>query len=368
MSVLPKAGVIACLLLSICVVNADAQASALAVPFELARHAERNNGKTRCAEAIPSPVKTLDLSSIYEEDDESHSTIDAKNKQRYDAAIAETRRFAAFVTKLASNYTQTDGNRIDAAACTLKALDAWAKANALSDLKSRQSYLSVTRIIAAAAIAYIQVQPAAEVLRMDTRAIDNWLIKLADRTVPVFTDSGDRTSNKQNHRYWGGFAVAAVGVATGRKEFLEFGFESYKLGACQVTAEGALPLELARRKKARDYHLHAVAPLVMIASLAQSNGYDAFSICNNGLQRLVHFALNAVNDPSEIEKLAGEKQVPLPRKKNGLVRSDRIAWLDAYLHYYPEDREKFGTFFDEPLFSASLGGRISALYNLSQRN
>ncbi|MDF0700406.1 alginate lyase family protein [Rhizobium sp. MC63] len=344
------------------------QAASLTLPFQLARHVAQNNGNRDCSAKLPTPVISLNLTSIYEDDDESRSTVDPENKDRYDKAIAQTREFAAFVTKYASNYTETDGNRLDAASCTLQALDSWARAGALSDLKTRQSYLSATRIVAGAALAYAQVRPAATLLSYDTSAIEKWLGGLAERTIPVYTESGDRNSNKQNHRYWGGFAVTAVGVAIGRKDFLDFGFESYKLGVCQVTADGALPLELMRKKKARDYHLHAAGPLVMMASLLQANGYDALSQCDNGLRRLVHFALDSINDPSLMEKLAGEPQVKLPRDNNGLIRPDRIAWLDAYLHYYPEDRNIYKKFFDGALFSSNLGGRISVLYNVSQRD
>lgn len=344
------------------------QAGTLAVPFELARNIAQNNGKQNCTAKLPAPVTSLNLSSIYEEDDESHSMIDPGNKAQYDKAIAQTRQFAALVTKYASNYTETDGNRLDDASCALILLDQWARANALSDLESRQSYLSTTRILAGAAMAYIQVRPAAALLHFDTSAIETWLAGLAERVIPVYTQSGDRTSNWQNHRYWGGFAVTAVGVAVGRKDFLAFGFESYKIGVCQVTADGALPLELARKKKARDYHLHATGPLVMMASLLQSNGYEAFPLCGNGLQRLVHFSLDSIDAPARMEALAGEPQVKLPREKSGLVRSDRIAWLDAYLHYYPDERPKYKRLFDKPLFSSNLGGRISVLYNLAERS
>lgn len=345
-----------------------AAADPLAIPFVLARHIDQNNGKVTCAAKLPEVVVSLNLSSIYDDEDDSHSTIDPQNKAKYDKAIARARDFATFVTKNASNYTETDGNRLDAAVCTLKALDKWAREDALSDLQSRQSYLSITRIVAGAALAYVQVRPAAQLAKFDTTAIEAWLDQLGERIIPVYTQSGDRDSNKQNHRYWGGLAVTAVGVAVGRKDFLDFGYESYKLGACQITADGALPLELARKKKARDYHLHATGPLVMMASLLQANGYETFSLCDSSLKRLVAFSLNAIDDPSKMEALAGEKQVKLPREKSGLIRGDRIAWLDAYLAQYPEDRPKYQRFYDEALFSSNLGGRVSVLYNMKYRD
>ena len=62
-------------------------------------------------------------------------------------------------------------------------------------------------------------------------------------------------------------AAAGFGLTRDIGEtLLDWGVESYRIGACQIDARGALPLELEREKKARDYHLHAVAPLVMIAA------------------------------------------------------------------------------------------------------
>ncbi len=345
-----------------------AAAATLAVPFQLARDVANNNGEKDCTQNFPAPVVSLDLSSMYDEDDESRSTVDPENKARYDKAIAQTRDFLTFVTKNASNYTETDGNRLEGAMCALKALDNWASANALSDLQSRQSYLSMTRIVAGAALAYVQVGPAAKLTNFDTSRIEKWLETFAERILPIYTESGDRASNKQNHRYWGGLALTSVGVAVGRKDFLDFGFESYKLGVCQVTADGALPLELARKKKSRDYHLHAAGPLVMMASLLQANGYETFSQCDNGLRRLVHFTLSSIDDPSKMEALAGEKQVKLPREKNGLVRGDRIAWIDAYLAQYPEERAAYSGLYDKALFSSNLGGRVSVFYDMKFRD
>lgn len=359
-------------LLTLVAIGADAIVSAaaaatpdrqqLVAPFPLASHPERNNGKTACDIAIPAPVVTLDLSSIYEDGDATHSTIDADHKNRYDAALKATRTFESLVASQASIYTLSDGKRLDAAACALKAMDVWAKGQALSDLKTRQSHLSATRIIAGTAMAYMQTRSAAPLLHLDTGPIDAWLTTLADATIPVYTDGKDRTSDRQNHRYWGGFAVAAVGVAVDRPDFLKFGMDSYTLGIDQVTADGALPLELARAKKARDYHLVALAPLVMLASLGEANGYHPLSQGNGALQRLVRFTLASLHDPSRIDHLAGTPQLGLPQGDDGLIRGDRIAWLPAYLALVPADRARYAALAEKRLSSANLGGRMTMLY------
>lgn len=89
----------------------------LAPPFPLAAHPERNNGKTECDADVPAPVTSLDLSSIYADGDATHSTIDPEHKRRYDAALKATRGFASFVARWSNTYTQSDGKRLDAAAC-----------------------------------------------------------------------------------------------------------------------------------------------------------------------------------------------------------------------------------------------------------
>lgn len=343
------------------------QAAPLSIPFQAVRHLAQPKKTVACKTKAVPPVKDLDLFSIYDQDDDSRSTIDPQQKAKYDKAIGQSRNFLTEITKAASNFTESDGKRLDQADCALQTLTIWAKADALSVMKTRQSSLSSARLIAGTAMAYMQVRPAAAVLGIDTDVIDQWLTRRAEALIPVYTETGNSRSNFQNHRYWGGFAVAAVGVAVGNKEFLKFGVDSYKLGVCQVTADGALPLELARKKKARDYHLHAIAPLIMIASLSDANGNNLFGECDNSMQRLVHFALDSISDPTKIEELTGAKMIPVPMR-DGVVRGDRLAWLDVYLHYFPEDRPKYAKLFKEPLFSSNLGGRVTVIYDQSKRN
>lgn len=340
----------------------------LVIPFPSLRAIDDHNGRLACKDKLIEPVVSLNLRSVYDQTDDSRSRIDRESKARYDQAIAQTRDFLTLLTRKASNYSQSDGRRLDEARCALDILDQWAKADALSHLQTRQTYLSMTRIIAGAAMAYMQVAPAAQLFGMDTGAIEAWLRQRAEATMPIYLDGSDRRSNRQNHRYWGGFAVAAVGVAVNHPDFLSFGYESFKLGVCQVEPNGTLPLELDRKSRARDYHVHAVAPLVMLASILEANGQAAYALCDNALERLVTFTLEALIDPTEIEALTGVRQIDLPREASGHIRRDRIAWLEVYLMRYPQYRPVYGALYDTALFSSNLGGRVSAIYNPDFRN
>jgi poly(beta-D-mannuronate) lyase len=342
-------------------------AEGLKSPFVAARYPLKNDGKTSCDVAVPKPVIELDLLSVYNQDDESRSTIDPARKKTYDAAIASTRVFSSNITKYSSNYVQSDGNRLEDAACVLAYMDAWAKADALSVMKTRQSALSTTRILAGTALAYIQVREAVSILKFDTTQIDAWLDRRAASIIPVYTETGDTRSNKQNHRYWGGLAVAAIGVAIGKAEYLKFGMDSYEVGVSQIQPDGSLPLELARKKRARDYHLHATAPLVMIAELAFANGTDLYSAHDGAIHRLVDFELRAMKDPTEIENLTQAKMEAFP-KDGAFLRGDRLAWTDAYFARFPEKRATYNLNVERPLYSSNIGGRVTVLFDTKFRN
>ncbi len=342
-------------------------AEGLKSPFVAARYPLKNDGKKKCSVAVPKPVIEVDLLSVYNQDDESRSTIDPTRKKTYDAAIASIRVFSSNITKYSSNYVQSDGNRLEDAACVLEYMDIWAKADALSIMKTRQSALSTTRILAGTALAYLQVREAISLLKFDTTQIDAWLNRRAAAVIPVYTETGDTRSNKQNHRYWGGLAVAAIGVAIGKTEYLKFGIDSYEVGVSQIQPDGTLPLELARKKRARDYHLHATSPLVMIAELAFANGTDLYSAHDGSIHRLVDFDLRAMKDPAEIEKLTQAKMEAFP-KDGAFLRGDRLAWTDAYFARFPEKRATYNLNVKRPLYSSNIGGRVTVLFDTTFRN
>lgn len=315
-----------------------------------------------CERPTHRPVIALSLSSIYDQSDPIRTSVVREQQLAYETLLQPVRAFLLDLAKYASNFTESDGKNVSDAVCALQMLSAWAQADALSDLATRQTWLSVTRIVAGSALAYMQVKHIGPQVGVDTQVIDQWFTRLADGIIPIYTASGERVSNRQNHRYWGGLAVAASGVVTGNADHLEFGIESFQIGVCQVDKHGALPLELARERRARAYHLHAVAPLVMIAALAEANEKAIFDECDSGLDRLVSFTLNSLHDDELITALSGAEQLPIPGQ-NGKVRGDLLAWTQAYFRYRPDQRARFALNVDGPLSSSTLGGRLSVLFD-----
>jgi poly(beta-D-mannuronate) lyase len=335
-----------------------AGATPLASPF--APVPPRSTDPVQCEDAVPEPVVSLAVTSLYDQSDETRSTVDEEQLEAYTEGMSGLRDYLTYVTKAASDYVASRGKKAAKAACALAWIDAWARAGAISDLDTRQAALSTTRIVSGMGMAYLAVRPYAEAIGADTSAIESWFRSRAETFISIYEDSGQRNSNRSNHRYWGGFAVAVSGVVAGDRKLLDWGIESYRIGVCQIDARGALPLELERSKKARDYHLHATAPLVMIAELAEANGVDAYSLCGGAIHRLVKFTLASVSDPTEIEQLTSAKQVKLPTN-DGAMRGDRFAWVEPYFKRFGGSEKDYGITLSRPLFSSNLGGRLTAM-------
>jgi poly(beta-D-mannuronate) lyase len=139
---------------------------------------------------------------------------------------------------------------------------------------------------------------------------------------------------------------------------------SFQLVACQATAEGALPLELERGRKATEYHLYALSALVMLAELAEANGRAGYGQCDGAIHRSIGFSLAALADPARIMSLAGAAQ----ESADGIVKPSRIAFLEPYLARFPDRAVAARNWLDRrPLGLTDLGGNLTLLYGPGQR-
>jgi poly(beta-D-mannuronate) lyase len=356
---------LACLI-AVCITShGTAQSEGLLLPYKIPAMALKDAKPLPkdCMSGLPDPVVALKLESIYDQSDKYHAKIDAEAKKVYDGKLKPVRDFTLEVTDMANKYVASGGKDVGQALCAMHWISAWAHEDALAQLESRQSNLSVTRIVAGLALAYTQLpRQMADFPQSQRDEIDAWLQRRAEAAMATYGDGSKRKSDLQNHRYWGGLAVAAVGVATGRKDMLQWGVESYRIGVCQIDSKGALPLELARGSRARDYHLHAITPLIMIAELAQANGINAYDMCDGAIHRLVGFVIEAVVDAHAIDGMAGKQQLPLSRNSDGTIRGDRLAWIEPYLKRFPSQDWVSKLNFRRPLKSSKIGGNLTLLY------
>jgi poly(beta-D-mannuronate) lyase len=232
------------------------------------------------------------------------------------------------------------------AVCAGHWLGIWAREGAmLGRMSSRQAEVDRKWRTAGIAVGYLKIRKSIE--PGDRADIDAWLDTLADRVV---ADQGPPEKEKRNnHVYWAGFAAGAVGTATGAARHLDYARRAYDAGMSDIRPDGTLPMELARRQKALEYHSYALAPLVMLAELAALRGEDWYSRDGGAIHRLVARTLEGIRDPRAFAALAGESSVDVPR-------GGPLGWLAFYRLRFPDRVEGAPT---GPFRYSWLGGDLT---------
>ena len=127
-------------------------------------------------------------------------------------------------------------------------------------------------------------------------------------------------------------AEAAVATAVGDERLLRKGLDKYRLGVDEITDEGLLPKEVARKEKALGYHIFSLAPLVMMAEIGERNGIDLYGYRDGAIHRLVRTVAKGVADPHTFEELVGGKPQELDKRRPGW----NLAWAEPYLARFPD--------------------------------
>ncbi|MGC2298523.1 MAG: alginate lyase family protein [Acidobacteriaceae bacterium] len=280
--------------------------------------------------APPPFEKTINAESYYI--DAHHSIIDPVKKAAEEKATAAPTHLGQWSTEAADAYL-TKGSRA-AAACVYSLLNAAAKAHAWSgEMPTGQGHYEQKWLLAGTAVAYLKVRNSGAGTPDQDKEIRKWFTSLANR-VTEYVDSKKNipgSDSWNNHRYWSGLAVAAAGIAAHDKSDLAWGVQSYRAGVDQIRPDGALPLEMNRAGRALHYHLYALAPLVMIAELAQANGTDLYSYNSGAIHRLVKLCVAGLQNPDLFAKATGVQQDIVVGQHSG---SD-IGWAVPYVKRFP---------------------------------
>jgi poly(beta-D-mannuronate) lyase len=280
--------------------------------------------------APPPFAKTLNAESYYT--DAHHSVIDPAKKAAEEQATAGPTHLGQWATQAADKVLR-DGSRA-AAACVYSLLDAAAQAKAWTgEMPTGQGHYEQKWLLAGAAMASLKIRTTGVGTPAQDKDIQKWFADLANR-VTEYVDSKKNTPGSDawnNHRYWTGLAVCAAGIALNDKSDYEWGIASYKFGVDQIQPNGVLPLEMNRAGRALHYHLYALAPLIMIAELAEANGQDLYSYSNGAIHRLVKLCVAGLADPSLFSKATG-----VPQDVTGAPYSGAdIGWAVPYVRRFP---------------------------------
>jgi len=242
------------------------------------------------------PAAVIDIEANRYYIDKHNSVIDPVLRARNIAAVKPIDTFLDAVARDASNYRAAPDKAWDDAQCGLSWMVSWANAKALlGRMSSNQAYYQRKWTLGGLALSYAKLKPAASATQK--QLIEAWLKLLAEATM---AHSEAYTGARNNHYYWEGLAVTAAGAVTGDARALAWGRKVFDEAMSHIAADGSLPREMARAGKALHYHLFAVTPLVMLASI--------LDIHSPTLDRLVSFTLDGVADPSTIEARTGFAQ------------------------------------------------------------
>jgi poly(beta-D-mannuronate) lyase len=245
-------------------------------------------------EAPPPARVDIDANSYYS--DSHHSVIDPVLRARNIANTQPIEDFLAEVAKGATAYQRDPKANAADGACALTWLASWAGQRAmLGKLSSEQAYYVRKWTLGGMALSYARLKPAAGAAQR--QAIEGWLRTLADATM---AHSDAKKGGRNNHYYWEGLAVTAVGGVTGEQRYLDWGRKVFDHAMGQMAADGSLPAEMERAAKALHYQVYATVPLAMMASI--------LDLHDPRLDRIVQFTVAASADPSGIAKATGFEQ------------------------------------------------------------
>lgn len=283
-------------------------------------------GVTYPCPAIAHIAPDLATDGFYRLDDPTHSIVDPVRMKAYRESSDGVKAVGMAIVTAADDYRTTGS--LQAAQCAMSRIASMAQDKSLSGkMSSGQAYYVQGWVVGAIAIAYLKVRDAGVATPEQTASIARWLQSVGEQTMGYY-DAHE--GSKNNHLYWAGVELAAIGVAADNRVDFDWAVAAYNIGVGQIQPNGMLPLELARGSKALHYHLYALAPLVLLAEFGEANNLDLYARDNGALHRLVSVSIAGLSNPAPLERATGVKQ-EVPKVATG----DEIGWAPPYARRFP---------------------------------
>ena len=264
--------------------------------------------------------------------DSKSSVIDPVKWQAYVASSGPIKNLGNQAVAAADAY-RTTGSK-SAAQCTLRMLSMAAADGALTGkMSSHQAYFVQGWVIGALAIAYLKVRDSGLVHPEEDAAVTKWMKTVTRQTMDYYDAAMAKPGGgaQNNHLYWAGVQVAAVGIAANDRSLFDWAVATYKNGVAQITPEGTLPLEMRRGQRALHYHLYAIAPLVYLAEFGKDNGLDLYAENQHALQKLVERSIAGLAGNDSFDRAAGIQQ----DTPHGPPTAEEISWAKVYVESFP---------------------------------
>lgn len=269
------------------------------------------------------------MDGFYRLDDPTHSIIDPVREAAYTKAAGPVKEDGRRIVAAADDFRQT-GSR-SAALCVIRGATMLAAGDAMNGhMSSNQAYYVQGWIAGQIAIDYLKVRGYGFSTAAQDAAVSKWLMRIAEQTKRFYGKTLKGEGNRNNHYYWAGIEVAAIGVLANNREDLDWGLSTYADGVGRIRPDGTLPLEMTRGARALHYHLYALAPLILLAEFGEANGIDLYALDGGAIHRLVSTSVQGMVDPSLFVRQTGLKQ-----ERDEHPSGDQIGWAPPYDRRFP---------------------------------
>ncbi len=306
--------------------------------------------------APPPAARDVTVGGFYA--DRDSSVVDPEALRRYQDATRPISNYETHITTITDTFVRRRPVDSAPARCALDWMDAWASQGALLGRVSQQGGYVRTWALSAIAASYVKILDADGLDARRRERVEAWVRRLAVE-VTAYHDRRTGTDTRNNHAYWAGQAAVLSGIAINDRRLFAWGVERYRLGVSQIASDGTLPLELARKSKARHYHNFALMPLVLIAETAARNGVDLYGASGGALHRLAGAVTAGLADPALFERLAGARQEWVGDLDGGL-----LAWAEPYYARFHDPRLVPWLTQFRPIRQRWVGGDVTLAYGV----
>lgn len=335
-------------------------ASSLTTPFDVpavrAKTGKKDNKPLNC-KTPPEPMRDIKVESFYREGDKSYSIVDEKKHSAYKKASKPASVFEIGLGGYGNRYVRSAPPRADVAACAAQWMASWARAGALLGEVNKNGEYTRKWLLGSIASDWMQIRDEPSLDATERRDITKWIRDVAEQVKSDFSRDTDLKSRQNNHIYWAAWALTAAGMALNDREFFNWGVEHARNGIKHIEADGTLPLEVARGRRAYLYHMFAAMPLFMVANAAGKNGIDLFKENGSALKRLGDLCLSNLGDGHDFVKMTGEEQ-DLAR----VGTASDTGWIEIYRQHYNNLAADAALQKFRPAKQSRFGGNITLLY------
>jgi poly(beta-D-mannuronate) lyase len=301
------------------------------------------------------PAIQKDISGVAKYVKGSKSIIDSEKDKLNKELTAPLDNFLENVANMSTLYFNDSIK--DAGICAVHWLEHWAKGGALLGkmvhIDNDQAEYERQWINAGLSITYLKVKPAANVEQR--KVIEDWLVKIANANMEYW-DKTDKKPN--NHYYWTGVGIMGTALATHNQSLIALARKMYQSGINDITDNGSLPLEMARKERAFHYHIFALDALVVMAEMSLSLNENWYTYNNWRIDLLAdRVAKGYLDNATWFEEQAGAKQEKqLPGHKN-------TGWAEFY-RLRAKNTKRFDVLHNAgPIYDPRIGGDITTLAN-----